>query len=201
MAARRIVRRVARIGLDRLIEVSQRVVEIALGAIRGRAADIGRGVLVVEIERLAEVLDRVVEVALLAIGVTAIEIHGRQRGRLVLAGLDHDGASRDQRRMGRVLVQARRAFRDVLNGLRLSLWRLRLHLLLLRLRLTNLLLGSMLRRWPDRMLLGQNHTAALLLSPWRHLRKRRRRLKQKACYQRRRADDLPHTPDHIFPPL
>ena len=96
--------------------------------------------------RLAEILDRVVEVALLAIGLAAIEIHGRHRGRPVLAGVDHHGASLDQRRLRRVLVQARRAFRDVLNGLGLRLWRLRLRLLGLRLRLTSLLRRRGLRR-------------------------------------------------------
>ena len=35
----------------------------------------------------------------------------------------------------------------------------------------------------------------------RRLGKSRSRLKQNACYQRRPADDVPHSPVHIFPPL
>ena len=159
------------IELDRLSKSATALVEIALGAQRRGAAEIGRGVLAVEIDRLAEILDRVVEVALLAIGVAAIEIHGRQRGRLVLAGLDHDGASRDQRGLRHVLVQACRAFRDVLNGLRLRLWRLRLRLLGLRLRLTDLLAEARFCGGrPDRCC-GAEIMAALLLSPRRRLRK------------------------------
>ena len=73
--------------------------------------------------------------------------------------------------------QTRRAFRDVLNGLRLRLWRLRLCLLLLRLRLTNLLLRRVLRRRPDGMLRHRNQTPTVLLRPRRRLRERRSRLK------------------------
>jgi hypothetical protein len=51
------------------------------------------------------------------------------------------------------------------------------------------------------MLRRENQAPAVLLRPRRHLRKRRNRVKQKACNQRRPADDVPDSPDHIFPPL
>ena len=192
--------RALRIEFDRLGQVGDGALVVALFIEHVTAGGIVRWVARIGLDRLIHVRQRVIEVALLAIGIAAMEIHGRQRGRrLVLAGLDRHRASRDQLRLRRVLVQARRPFRDVLNGLRLRPWRLRL--LLRRLRLTHLLLRRALRRRPDRVLRRRNQAPAILLRPRRHLRKRWSRLEQKACNQRRPADDLPHSPDHILPPL
>jgi hypothetical protein len=64
VAARRIIRRVLRIEFDRLIEVGDGVVEVALRSVARRARKVS-GALAVERDGFAEVLDRRVVVALL----------------------------------------------------------------------------------------------------------------------------------------